>query len=49
MTADRPTQSISAEDTLDQDVTLTETEPMIRRLAGKNWTASRNELRATRP
>jgi nucleotidyltransferase/DNA polymerase involved in DNA repair len=48
MTADRPTQSISAEDTFDQDVTLTETEPMIRSLAGKNWTASRNELRVTR-
>src|ERR1700746_2568287 len=29
---DRPTQSISAEDTFERDVLLTETEPMIRRL-----------------
>jgi DNA polymerase-4 len=42
---DRPTQSISAEDTFEQDVTLTETESMIRRLAEKTWTASRKELR----
>ena len=45
---DRPTQSISAEDTFEQDVTLTETEPMIRRLAEKTWTASRKELRIAR-
>jgi DNA polymerase-4 len=45
---DRPTQSISAEDTFEQDVTLTETEPMIRRLAEKAWTASRKELRIAR-
>jgi DNA polymerase-4 len=45
---DRPTQSISAEDTFEQDVTLAETEPMIRRLAEKTWTASRNELRIAR-
>jgi len=44
----RPTQSISAEDTFEQDVTLTETEPMIRRLADKTWAASRKELRVAR-
>ena len=32
----RPTQSISAEDTFEQDVLLAETEPMIRRSSGKN-------------
>jgi DNA polymerase IV len=42
---DRPTQSISAEDTFEQDVTLAETEPMIRRLAEKIWEASRKESR----
>src|SRR5947209_4147802 len=31
--ADRPTQSISAEDTFEQDVLLAEMEPMIRKLA----------------
>jgi DNA polymerase IV len=45
---DRPTQSISAEDTFEHDVPLTEMEPMIRRLAEKTWTASRNELRIAR-
>jgi DNA polymerase-4 len=45
---DRPTQSVSAEDTFEQDVTLTETEPMIRCLAEKAWTASRKELRIAR-
>src|ERR1700726_1173518 len=44
----RPTQSISAEDTFEQDVTLPETEPMIRRLAEKTWDASRKELRIAR-
>jgi DNA polymerase IV len=38
---DRPTKSISAEDTFPQDVPLTELEPMIVRLAEKVWTASR--------
>lgn len=42
---DRPTQSISAEDTFERDVPLAETEPMIRRLAEKIWTASRKESR----
>jgi DNA polymerase IV len=45
---DRPTQSVSAEDTFEHDVPLTETEHMIRRLAEKTWTASRNELRVAR-
>jgi DNA polymerase-4 len=45
---DRPTQSISAEDTFEQDVPLTETEPMIRRLAQLTWAASRKESRIAR-
>ena len=42
---DRPTKSISAEDTFERDVLLSETEPMIRRLAEKVWSASRKESR----
>src|SRR6202167_282049 len=34
---DRPTQSISVEDTFESDVLLAETEPMIRSLAEKLW------------
>ncbi len=45
---DRPTQSISAEDTFEQDVLLTEMEPMIRQLAEHTWTASRKESRIAR-
>jgi DNA polymerase IV len=45
---DRPTQSISAEDTFEQDVLLSETEPVIRRLAEKTWEASRKESRVAR-
>jgi DNA polymerase IV len=45
---DRPTQSISVEDTFEKDVPLAETEPMIRRLAEKLWTASRQESRLAR-
>jgi DNA polymerase-4 len=45
---DRPTKSISAEDTFEQDVPIAETEPMIRRLAEKVWAASRKELRIAR-
>ena len=41
-------QSVSAEDTFEHDVPLTEIEPMIRRLAEKTWTASRKELRIAR-
>jgi DNA polymerase-4 len=44
----RPTQSISAEDTFELDVPLSETEPMIRRLAEKTWEASRKESRLAR-
>jgi DNA polymerase-4 len=44
----RPVKSISAEDTFDQDVLLSETEPMIRRLAEKVWVASRKEPRIAR-
>jgi DNA polymerase IV len=45
---DRPTQSISVEDTFEQDVPLSQTEPMIRRLAEKLWSASRKESRIAR-
>ena len=45
---DRPTQSISVEDTFEQDVSLSETEAMIRRLAEKLWSASRQETRIAR-
>jgi DNA polymerase IV len=45
---DRPTQSISAEDTFECDVPLTETEPMIRKLAELTWAASRKESRVAR-
>ena len=45
---DRPTQSISAEDTFERDVTLGETEPMVRRLAELTWAASRKETRVAR-
>ena len=48
VTPNRPTQSISAEDTFEQDVLLAETEPMIRRLAEKTWEASRKESRIAR-
>jgi len=45
---DRPTKSMSAEDTFEHDVHLAETEPMIRRLAEKLWSASRKESRIAR-
>jgi len=45
---DRPTKSISAEDTFEQDILLTETEAMIRHLAEKLWSASRKESRLAR-
>jgi DNA polymerase-4 len=41
----RPTQSISAEDTFESDVPLNETEAIIRRLAEKVWQASLKESR----
>src|SRR6266704_1963303 len=46
--SDRPTQSISVEDTFEQDVPLAETKPMIRHLAEKLWSASRKESRIAR-
>ena len=45
---DRPTQSVSAEDTFEQDVLLTEMEPMIRKLAEHTWATSRKESRIAR-
>jgi DNA polymerase IV len=45
---DRPTHSISVEDTFEQDVLLAETEPTIRRLAEKLWSTSRKESRTAR-
>ena len=44
----RPTKSISAEDTFERDLPLSETEAMIRRLAEKIWSASRKESRIAR-
>ncbi len=48
MIPDRPTQSISSEDTFERDLLLTEMEPMIRRLAEHTWAASRKESRVAR-
>jgi DNA polymerase-4 len=45
---DRPTKSISAEDTFERDIPLSETEELIRRLAEKVWTASRKDTRVPR-
>jgi DNA polymerase-4 len=45
---DRPTQSISVEDTFEHDVPLAETEPMVRSLAEKLWSAARKESRIAR-
>jgi DNA polymerase-4 len=44
----RPTQSISAEDTFGQDVLITEVEPMIRRLSQAVWSSARKEVRIAR-
>jgi DNA polymerase-4 len=46
--SNRPTQSISAEDTFAQDIPLADTEPMIRSLAERVWLASRRESRIAR-
>lgn len=46
--SERPTKSISAEDTLERDVPLEETEAMIRRLAEKVWAALGKESRVAR-
>src|ERR1700733_8654344 len=45
---DRPTKSISVEDTFPEDVLLPETAPMIRRLAENLWSVSRTESRIAR-
>jgi len=45
---DRPTKSISAEDTFEHDIPLAETESLIRRLAEKVWGASRKDPRVAR-
>jgi DNA polymerase IV len=45
---DRPTKSISAEDTFERDISLEETEEAIRRMAEKVWAASRKEERIAR-
>jgi DNA polymerase IV len=44
----RPTQSISAEDTFERDLPLSQMESMIRCLAEKIWAASRKESRIAR-
>jgi DNA polymerase-4 len=46
--SDRPTQSISAEDTFEQDLSLDETDAAIQRLAEKVWNASRKDSRVAR-
>jgi len=46
--SDRPTKSVSVEDTFEHDVPLAEIEPMIRRLAELTWATSRKELRVAR-
>jgi DNA polymerase IV len=46
--SDRITQSISSEDTFEQDALLADLEPMIRILAEKTWTAARKESRVAR-
>jgi DNA polymerase IV len=46
--SNRPTKSISAEDTFEKDIPLDEMEPVIRRLAEKVWLASRKESRVAR-
>src|SRR6266481_3841331 len=44
----RPTQSMSAENTFEQDIPLSQTEPVIRRLAESVWSSSRKESRVAR-
>jgi DNA polymerase-4 len=44
----RASKSISAEDTFEQDIPLADTEPVIRKLAEKVWTISRQNARQAR-
>jgi DNA polymerase-4 len=44
----RPTKSISAEDTFERDIPLAETDELIRRLTEKVWSASQKESRVAR-
>jgi DNA polymerase-4 len=46
--SDRPRKSLSAEDTLERDLPLSETEGLIRRLAERVWAASRRDTRIAR-
>jgi DNA polymerase-4 len=48
VTPDRPTRSVSAEDTFARDVSLAETEPLIRALAEKTWAAAKKQPRTAR-
>ncbi len=48
VTPDKPTKSISAEDTFEQDIPLSETDDLIKRLAEKVWSTSRRESRIAR-
>ena len=48
MIPDRPTKSISAEDTFERDIPLAGTEALIRHLAEKVWMASRKDGRVAR-
>src|SRR5262249_4336856 len=45
---DRPTQSISVDDTMERDLPLDELQPLIRRLAQKLWSGLRKEPRVAR-
>jgi DNA polymerase-4 len=45
---DRPTKSISAEDTFERDIPLSETGELIQHLAEKVWTATRKDPRIAR-
>ncbi len=44
----RPSKSISAEDTFEKDIPLAEAEPLIRKLADKVWLASKQNARMAR-
>ncbi len=48
VTPDQPTQSVSAEDTFEQDLPLAELEPAIRRLAEKTWAGAGKTARIGR-